>query len=79
MENIIAYFSNPNGWLGVGLGLAMFAMGYWRGLARGMSMFEAVITGTIDDLSRQGYIRTRRIFNAETGTWEVDLLKYDEE
>lgn len=79
MENIIAYFSNPNGWLGVALGLAMFAMGYWRGLNRGMSMFEAVINATIDDLSRQGYVRTRRNFNAETGEWEVDLLRYDEE
>ena len=79
MENIIAYFSETNGWLGAGLGIVLFAMGYWRGLNRGMGMFGAVITATIDDLSRQGYIRTCRNFNAETGEWEVDLLKYDEE
>jgi hypothetical protein len=65
-----------NGWVGVVLGLVCFGMGFWKG-RYDRSYLQHIAEAVIDDLVRQRFIRTRRIYNDETGEWEVDLLEYD--
>lgn len=67
-----------NGWVGAVLGIVCFAMGFWKGRfdKRHLMEFTAII---IDDLVERRFIKTKRVFNQETGEWDIDLMEYDEE
>lgn len=67
-----------NGWVGVICGIVLFGLGWYKGLSGNRHFAEHLIESVIDDLAKQGYIKTQRKYNEETGVWEVDLLKYDE-
>ena len=72
-------FLQGNGWVGVGLGLLMFAMGYLKGASVRKGFVEAVIDVTIKQMIADRIIKTRRTWNDETGEWEEELLQFDEE
>ena len=67
-----------NGWVGVIIGLLCFGMGFYKGRfdQNHLSMMASII---IEDLVERRMIKTRKVFNQETGEWDIDLLEYDEE
>ena len=69
---------NIDGWIGVGLGLACFGLGFFKGRYDREHM-ATLATIIIEDLVERRLIKTRRKWNQETQEWEVDLLEYDEE
>lgn len=72
-------FLQGNGWVGVGLGLLMFAMGFLKGYSVRNGFVNAIIDATIKQLIADRMIKTRRTWNNETGEWEEELLQFDEE
>ena len=72
-------FLQGNGWVGVACGLILFALGWYKGTESAKNMVLFSIEHMLDDLIKQGYIRSRRVFNEETGKWDVDIMKLDEE
>ena len=72
-------FLQGNGWVGVGLGLLMFAMGYLKGASVRDGFAQHIIAHTIKQMVADRLIKTRRTWNDETGEWEEELLQYDEE
>jgi hypothetical protein len=75
---MLEYLSDPQGWLGVAMGLGMFALGWFRGRYN-QNHIETLASIIIDDLIERRMIKTRRTWNQETQAWEIDLLEYDEE
>lgn len=72
-------FMNANGWMGVGLGLLMFGMGYWKGVSNTVNrVIPATVEATVDQMIADGYIKFRKVLNDE-GKWEKEILKHDEE
>jgi hypothetical protein len=75
----ISWIFNSTGWIGVALGLIMFALGFFKGIAFAKDrLIDAVIASTIASMIKDGYVRSQKIYNAETGEWEEELLKLDE-
>jgi hypothetical protein len=72
-------FLQGNGWVGVGLGLLMFAMGYIKGASVRDGFAQYIVAHTIQQMVADRLVRTRRTWNDETGEWEEELLRYDEE
>lgn len=72
-------FLQGNGWVGVGLGLLMFAMGFLKGSSVRNGFVNAIIDATIKQMIADRMIKTRRTWNNETGEWEEELLQFDEE
>lgn len=72
-------FLYGNGWVGVALGLVMFAMGYLKGASVRNGFVDHIVAHTIRQMVADRLVRTRRTWNDETGEWEEELLQYDEE
>lgn len=53
-------------------------MGFYKGRfdQNHLAMMASII---IEDLVERRMIKTRKVFNQETGEWDIDLLEYDEE
>lgn len=76
---MLDYLSNVNGWVGVALGIGMFAMGYWKGSTdTAIKIIPATIDATLRQMIDEGYVRVRKVLNNE-GKWEEELLRHDEE
>lgn len=71
------YFSDMNGWIGVGIGLLIFLLGYMKGVKKARSLAPHIIDSTIQNLIDNGFIKTRKTL--KNGKWEEDILRYDEE
>lgn len=65
-------------WLAVAIGLILFGMGWFKGYQSRREFTEEFVGSIIDDLVKQGFIKTKRQYNQESGKWEVDILKFDE-
>ena len=65
-----------NGWVGVALGVVMFGLGFYKGRYDRAHM-EKIAGYLINDLVRQRFIRTRKVYNPQSGEWELDLLEWD--
>lgn len=55
-----------------------FSWGYYKG-RWGQKALETITENILDDLIEEGYLKTRRTFNSETGAWDTKILKHDEE
>lgn len=77
MEAVQAFLYG-NGWVGVAIGLVLFIMGYMKGVSKANALIPLVVDTTIENLVKDGFVRTRKVLN-EDGKWEEELLKYDEE
>jgi hypothetical protein len=77
MQDFVSTYIVGNGWVGVALGIAMFAMGYWRGLERVNKIAPFIIDATIADLIENGFVKTRK--RLEDGEWKEEMLRHDEE
>ena len=75
---MLEYLMNPQGWLAVGCGLAIFGLGWFKG-RYDSSHVETLATFIIEDLVERRMIKTRKKWNQDTQEWEIDLLEYDEE
>jgi hypothetical protein len=76
---MLDFLTDVNGWIGVGLGLMMFGLGYWRGFGNAaIKLIPAMVDATLKQMIEDGYIKTRKVLNAE-GKWEEELLRHDEE
>jgi hypothetical protein len=71
------YFTDANGWIGVGLGLLIFYMGYIKGVSKARALAPHIIDSTIQNLIDNGFIKTRKTL--KNGKWEEDILRHDEE
>jgi hypothetical protein len=71
------YSSDLNGYIAVGIALAMFGLGYVKGRSNTRLLFPYVIDSTIQKLINEGFLKTRKVF--KNGKWEEDILKFDEE
>lgn len=77
MEAVQAFLYG-NGWVGVAIGFVLFIMGYMKGVSKANALIPLVVDTTIENLVKDGFVRTRKVLN-EDGKWEEELLKYDEE
>lgn len=76
---MLDYLSNVNGWIGVGIGLGLFLMGYWKGaIDTASKIVPATINATLQQMIDDGYVRVRKVLNDE-GKWEEEMLRHDEE
>lgn len=74
-----SWIFSSTGWIGVGLGLIMFALGFFKGIDFAKQrLIDVVIANTIASMIKDGYVRSQKVYNAETGAWEEELLKLDE-
>jgi hypothetical protein len=71
------YFSDVNGWIGVGIGLLIFLLGYMKGVGKARALAPHIIDSTIQNLIDNGFIKTRKTL--KDGKWQEDILRYDEE
>lgn len=80
MTTTFDWVLNTNGWIGVALGLAIFLMGFIAGISFAKKhLINLVIASTIDSMIKDGYVKTRSVYNKETGLWEEEILKIDEQ
>ena len=77
MQDFINTYIAGNGWLGAGIGIGLFLMGYFKGLARVNKIAPFIIDATIQDLINNGFVKSRK--RLEDGEWKEELLRYDEE
>lgn len=63
------------GTFAVGIGLLLFAMGYWKG--RKSYPHDLIVETVIDQLDQGGFIRTKKTL--VDGKWETEILTIDEE
>jgi general stress protein CsbA len=79
MQDFMNTYIVGNGWVGVLIGIVLFVMGYYKGLARTASIIPIIVDSTIQGMVADGYARVRKVLNPETGEWEEELLRHDEE
>lgn len=76
---MVDYLMNADGWIGVGLGLVMFLLGYWKGVDNTMlRVVPEAIASTLETLVQDGYVKTRKSLD-ENGQWQEEIMRYDEE
>lgn len=76
---MLDFLTDVNGWIGVGVSIVIFGMGYWKGMVNTANkLVPATVEATMDQMISDGYVKTRKVLNEE-GKWEQELLKYDEE
>lgn len=71
------YSTDLNGYIAVGIALAIFVLGYVKGRSNARLLFPYVIDSTIQKLINEGFLKTRKVF--KNGKWEEDILRFDEE
>ena len=76
-ERVMNYTSDLNGYIAVGIALAIFYLGYIKGKSTQRSLAPYIIDATIQNLIDNGFLKTRKVM--KDGKWQEDILRFDEE